>query len=142
MPLCSQGSEHTDYDKKLPHNCKFQCANQSLACGFYIYSSMPRNSRLKKTNKMQRHADIYLLLNCSTCFGLPSRPSSGVHKTVVSASGTDHTICGASSTCSLIVQFYILLMMGAMDTRNMQSNLAVINICIQLQLVGFLQPGL
>ena len=27
-------------------------------------------------------------------FGRPSRPSSGVHKTVVAASGTDHTIWG------------------------------------------------
>ena len=39
---------------------------------------------------MQQYADVYLLLNYSTCFGRPSRPSSGVHKTVVAASGTDH----------------------------------------------------
>jgi len=45
---------------------------------------------------MQQYADIYLLLNYSTCFGRPSRPSSGVHKTVVAASGTDHTIREAS----------------------------------------------
>jgi len=45
---------------------------------------------------MQQYADIYLLLNYSTRFGRPSRPSSGVHKTVVAASGTDHTIWGAS----------------------------------------------
>jgi len=45
---------------------------------------------------MQQYADIYLLLNYSTCFGRPMRPSSGVHKTVVAASGTDHTIWGAS----------------------------------------------
>jgi len=44
---------------------------------------------------MQQYADIYLLLNYSTCFGRPSRPSSGIHKTVVAASGTDHTIWGA-----------------------------------------------
>jgi len=31
---------------------------------------------------MQQYADIYLLLNYSTCFWRPSRPSSGVHKTV------------------------------------------------------------
>jgi len=43
---------------------------------------------------MQQYADIYLLLNYSTCFGRPSRPSSGVHKTVVAASGTDRTIWG------------------------------------------------
>ena len=55
-----------------------------------------RRPTLKKSNKMQQYADIYLLLNYSTCFGRPSRPSSGVHKTVVAASGTDHTIWGAS----------------------------------------------
>jgi len=39
------------------------------------------NLRLKKSNEMQQYADIYLLLNYSTCFGRPSRPSSAVHKT-------------------------------------------------------------
>jgi len=43
---------------------------------------------------MQQYADMYLLLNYSTCFGPPSRPSLGVHKTVVAASGTDRTIWG------------------------------------------------
>ena len=51
---------------------------------------------LKKSKKMQMYADIYLLLNYFTCFGRPSRPSSGVHKTAVAASGTDHAIWGAS----------------------------------------------
>jgi len=41
---------------------------------------------------MQQYADIYLLLNYSTYFGRPLHPSSGVHKTVVAASGTGHTI--------------------------------------------------
>ena len=59
---------------------------------FYIRGSMHRNSRLKKTNKTQQYADIYLLINYSTYFGRPSRPSSGLHNTVVAASGTDHTI--------------------------------------------------
>ena len=45
---------------------------------------------------MQQYVDIYLLLNYSTGFGRLSCPSSGVHKTVVAASGTDHTIWGAS----------------------------------------------
>ena len=53
-------------------------------------------SRLKKFNNMQQYADIYLLLNYSTCFGRPSRPSSGVHKTVVAASGTYRTMWEAS----------------------------------------------
>ena len=51
---------------------------------------------MKKSNEVQQYTDIHLLLNYSTCFGRPSRPSSGVHKTVVAASGTDHTIWGAS----------------------------------------------
>ena len=41
---------------------------------------------------MQQYADIYLLLNYSTCFGRPSRKSSRVHETVVAASGADRTI--------------------------------------------------
>jgi len=39
---------------------------------------------------MQQYADVFLLLNYSKCFGRLSPPSSGVHKTVVAASGTDH----------------------------------------------------
>jgi len=61
-----------------------------------IRGSVHRNSRLKKSNEIQQYADICLLLNYSTCFGRPSRPSSGVHKTVVAVSGTDSTIWGAS----------------------------------------------
>ena len=63
---------------------------------FYICSSVHRNSVLKKSNKMQQYEDIYLLLNYSAWFGRPSCPSSGVHKTVVAASGTDHTVWEAS----------------------------------------------
>jgi len=37
---------------------------------------------------MQQYAGIYLLQIYSTCFGGPSHPSSGVHKTVTAASGT------------------------------------------------------
>jgi len=63
---------------------------------FYIRGSVHRNSSLKKSNKMQQYIDIYLLLNYCTCFGLPSHPSSEVHKTIVAACGTDHTVWGAS----------------------------------------------
>jgi len=110
---------------------------------FYICVSVRRNSSLRKSNEMQLYADIYLLLNYSTCFGRPSRPSSGVHKSVVAASGTDHTIWGASffkrdQIIVLIwsrlkklapqivwlyqrlqIPLYVLLMMDTMDARNM-----------------------
>jgi len=62
-------------------------ANHETAILYYIRGSVHRSSRLKKSNEMKQYADIYLLLNYSTCFGRTSRPSSGVHKTVVAASG-------------------------------------------------------
>ena len=40
---------------------------------------------------MQQYAAIYLLQIYSTCFGCPSHPLSGVHKTVTAASGTGHS---------------------------------------------------
>ena len=59
--------------------------------------------RLKKFNEMQQYADIYLLLNYCTCFGRPSCPSSGVHETVVAASGTDHTVWGACNSMQIFI---------------------------------------
>ena len=73
---------NANYDLRVFHSVRF---NSNLF-----------SFRLKKSNKMQLNADIYSLLNYSTCFGRPSRPSSGVHKTVVAASDTDHTMWGAS----------------------------------------------
>jgi hypothetical protein len=35
---------------------------------------------------------LFTAKSLSTCFGCPSHPSSGVHKTVTAASGTDHSI--------------------------------------------------
>jgi hypothetical protein len=58
----------------------------------YIHGSVRRNSVLVSSNKMQQYAGIYLLQSHSTCFGCPSHPSSGVHKTVTAASGAGHSI--------------------------------------------------
>ena len=46
---------------------------------------------LIRSNKMQQYAGIYSLQVYSTRFGRPSRPSSGVQKTVTAASGTGHS---------------------------------------------------
>ena len=59
---------------------------------FYINGSVHRNSILIRANKIQKYAGIYLLQNYSTCFGCPSHPSSGTHKTVTAASGKGHSI--------------------------------------------------
>ena len=94
---------------------------------------------------MQQYAGIYLLQIYSTCFGCPSYPSSGVHETVTAASGTGHSnsatnflqrgLIGHVGGRLLLryydlyqrlqLQFYVLLMMGAMGTRNMYSIFAV-----------------
>ena len=47
---------------------------------------------LIRSNDMQQYAGVYLLQNCSTCFGCLSHPSSGVQGTVTAASGTGHSI--------------------------------------------------
>jgi len=79
---------------------------------------------LNKSNEMRQYADIYLLLNYPTCFGRPLCQSSGVYKTVLAASGTDHTVWVASFlkrdqiiSQRLQLQFYVLLTMGAMDAE-------------------------
>ena len=114
---------------------------------FYIHGSVHRNSILIRSNKMQKYAGIYLLHNHSTRtrFGCPSHPSSGVHKTVTAASGTGHSIRATTFLqrgqidhvggrlllryydlyLKLQLQFYVLLMMGAMYTRNVYSDFAV-----------------
>ena len=59
---------------------------------FYIHGSVHCDCILRRSNEMQQYAGVYLLQNCSTCFGCLSHPSSGVHKTVTAASGTGHSV--------------------------------------------------
>jgi len=89
---------------------------------------------------MQQYGGIYLLQNYSTYFGCPSHPSSGIHKIVTAASGTGHIRYQCNSLPptwpldhiggrllhryydlyqKLHLEFYVFLMMGAMDTRSM-----------------------
>jgi hypothetical protein len=87
---------------------------------------------------MQQYAGIYLLQINSKRFGCPSHPSSGVYKNVTAASGTGHSIWATiflqrgqfghiggrlllryyDLYQRLQLQFYVLLMMGEMDIRN------------------------
>ena len=82
---------------------------------------------------MQQYAGIYLLQNHSTRFVCPLHPSSEVHKTVNSASGTGHSIWattflqrGQKFVAQILwpvpeaeVRILFILMMGATETRNM-----------------------
>jgi len=98
------GSKSTEL-ARLPYrrNAAVLSCNQNLLLLFLILPLTNElrittnvNPRVKKSNKIQQYTDIYLMLNYSTCFGRPSRQSSGVNKTVAAASGTDHTIWGTS----------------------------------------------
>jgi len=43
-------------------------------------------------------SSLFIILQFhSTCFGCQPHPSSGVHKTVTTASGTGHIFCAATS---------------------------------------------
>ena len=43
-------------------------------------------------------SSLFIILQVhSTCFGCQSHPSSGIHKTVTTASGTGHIFCAATS---------------------------------------------
>ena len=75
---------------------------------------------------MQQMQVFYLLQNYSTCFRCLSHPSSVVHQTVTAACGTGHSVRATTFRCvaydlyqKLQLQFDVLLMMGAIDTRNM-----------------------
>ena len=88
---------------------------------------------------MQQYACIYLLQSYFTCFGCLSHPSSGVHQTVTSPSSTGRSFRAttfrqrglikphwrkvfALTLCPVpeaAVTVYVLLMMSAIDTRNM-----------------------
>ena len=84
-------------------------------------------TKLIRSNEMQQYAGVYLLQNYSTCFGCLSHPSSGLHQNLTAASGTvysvtaitfrQHGIMTYDLYKKMQLQFYILLMMGAIDTR-------------------------
>jgi len=71
---------------------------------------------------MQQYAGIYFLQNHSIFFGCPSHTSSGLHKTVTAVSGTGGgrlLLRHYDLYQKLQIQFYVLLMMCAMDTWKM-----------------------
>ena len=60
---------------------------------FYVYGSVHRWSILIIVQRDATQNSLFIILQVhSTCFGCQLRPSSGVHKTVTTASGTDHIL--------------------------------------------------
>ena len=58
----------------------------------YVHVSVNHKSILINVQRDATNAVYILLQDHSTCFGCRSHPSSRVHKTVVTATGTSHTI--------------------------------------------------
>ena len=69
---------------------------------------------------MQQYAGVYLLQNYSACFGCLSHPSSGVHQTwPIGHADGKLLLWHYDLYQKLQLQFDVLLMMGAIDARNM-----------------------
>jgi len=66
MPIAVDNSKWSLLYVTYQSVCRFQRFLQCVISNNFIERSY---HRLKKTNKMQLYADIYLLLNYSTCFG-------------------------------------------------------------------------
>jgi len=64
----------------------------------YVYGSVHRWSILIIVQRDAIQSSLFIILQVhSTCFGCQPQPSSGVHKTVTTASGTGHIFCSAAS---------------------------------------------
>ena len=76
---------------------------------FYIQSVLKFKTKIRRqrVNKIQQDATVrrYLFTAKSlfTCFGCPSRPSSGVHKTVTENSGTGHITYLSNSLVAMLL---------------------------------------
>ena len=66
---------------------------------FYVRGFVHRKSTLINVQRDATLCSLYFILlqYHSTCFGCRPHPSSGVHKTVVTATGTSHIIYAATS---------------------------------------------
>jgi len=63
----------------------------------YIYGCIHRWSILIIVQRNATQSSLFIILQVhSTCFGCQPHPSSGVHKTVSTASGTGHIFCAVS----------------------------------------------
>ena len=72
--------------------------NSLLLNLFYVYGSVHRWPILIVVQPDATQSSLFIILQVhSTCFGCQQRPSSGVHKTVTTVSGTGHNLCAATS---------------------------------------------
>jgi len=69
----------------------------SFALVSYVYGSVHRWPILIIVHRDAKQSGLFIILQVhSTCFGCQPHPSSGVHKTVTTSSGTGRTFCAAT----------------------------------------------
>ena len=69
----------------------------SVIIFIYVYGSVHRWSILIIIQQDATQSSLFIILQVhSTCFGCQPHPSSGVHKTVTTASSTGHIFCAAT----------------------------------------------
>ena len=72
-----------------PQKCVHTAATKTFREEFYVYGSVRRWSILIIVQGDATQSSLFIILQVhSTCFGCQLHPSSGVHKTVTTASGT------------------------------------------------------
>ena len=79
------------------HYNRSQCTKEVLH--YYVPGSVHHKSILINVQQDVTICSLYFILlrNHSTCFGCRPHPSSGVHKTVTTATSTSHILCAATS---------------------------------------------
>ena len=78
------------------HTCAQVCVARKTCV--YLYSSVHRWSILITVQQDATQSSLFIILQVhSTCYGCQLHSSSGVHKTVTTASGTGHIFCAATS---------------------------------------------
>jgi len=69
-----------------------------LVAEFYVYGSVHRWPILIVVQRDATQSSLFIILQVHcTCFRCQPHPSSGIHKTVTTASGTGHIFCAAPS---------------------------------------------
>jgi len=84
--------EISQWSNKFPH--LLTLFRYSDIVEFYVYGSVHRCSVLITVQRDATQSSVFIILQVhsthSTCLGCQPRPSSGIHKTLTTASGTGH----------------------------------------------------
>jgi len=87
--------------------------NDNVVNEFYVHGSVHRLSILIIVQRDATQISLFIILQVhSTCFGGQLRPSSGVHKTVTTASGSGHILVQLPPS-------NVAKLTWPLDTRNM-----------------------